>query len=309
MSEDKTVAARPLPSRKARFRRERNESMSAVMSENAILHLANRAVVRLSGTDTESLLQRLVTIDMDALREGEARHGALLTPQGKIAMDFLICRDGGAVLFDLDQTIVASFIKKMTLYRMRSDVTIRESDERVGVAFTPDADPDALAVRDIRSEQLGWRLYGKGEGWQATDEQKSDYLARHIAAIVPQVGLDFTLEDAFPYDINMDFLGGLFFDKGCYVGQEVVSRMHHRGTARRRLVRIEADQPIPTGDAVIEAGGKPVGSVGAVLDKRALAVVRLDRVGEALREREHLTVKGIPVRIELPAYADFSLDS
>ncbi|WP_162916348.1 YgfZ/GcvT domain-containing protein [Cohaesibacter haloalkalitolerans] len=285
-----------------------SDVVSPSMSEDAILHLANRAVVRLSGADTESLLQRLVTIDMDELKADEVRHGALLTPQGKIAMDFLICRDGDAVLFDLDQAIVAAFIKKMTLYRMRSDVTIKESDERVGVAFRADADPDALAVRDIRSDLLGWRLYGKGEGWQATDGQKSDYLARHIAAIVPQAGLDFTLEDAFPYDINMDFLGGLFFDKGCYVGQEVVSRMHHRGTARRRLVRVEADMPIPTGGATIEADGKPVGTVGAVLDKRALAVVRLDRVGEALKEMVPLTVKGIPVRVELPDYADFSLD-
>nr|WP_321462747.1 folate-binding protein [uncultured Cohaesibacter sp.] len=278
------------------------------MSEQPILHLADRAVVHLSGADAESLLQRLITIDMDDLQEGELRHGALLTPQGKIALDFLLSREGKLFRFDLDRELLAVFTKKMTLYRMRSDVTIAESDERVGVAFSLPTDQQAVAMRDIRSDLLGWRLYGKGEAWQASTEGERDYLARHLDAIIPQAGLDFALEDAFPHDINMDFLGGLDFAKGCYVGQEVVSRMHHRGTARKRLVRIEADTALPESGTSIMAGGKPVGAIGAVLDKRALAIVRLDRVADALKEGLSLTSGDTPVRVILPDYADFTLD-
>ena len=134
-----------------------------------------------------------------------------------------------------------------------------------------------------------------------------DYLARHIAAIVPQSGLDFSLDDVFPHDVNMDFLGGLDFNKGCYVGQEVVSRMHHRGTARKRLVRLEADMPIPASGTPILAGEKPAGEVGAVFDKRALAIVRLDRIADAMKEGVAITALGVPVRIEVPDYGDFTL--
>ncbi|WP_319411032.1 folate-binding protein [uncultured Cohaesibacter sp.] len=278
------------------------------MSEQPIFHLSDRVVVHLSGADAESLLQRLITIDMDDLQEGELRHGALLTPQGKIALDFLLSRKGQLFRFDLDRELLAAFTKKMTLYRMRSDVTIAESDERVGVAFSLPADQQAVAMRDIRSDLLGWRLYGKGEAWQVSSEGEQDYLARHLDAIIPQAGLDFALEDAFPHDINMDFLGGLDFAKGCYVGQEVVSRMHHRGTARKRLVRIEADTTLPESGTSIMAGGKPVGAIGAVLDKRALAIVRLDRVADALKEGLSLTAGDTPLRVILPDYADFTLD-
>ena len=279
------------------------------MPQDQILHLANRVVVQLSGSEAEKLLQRLITIDLDDLKPGEVRHGALLTPQGKIAIDFLLSHQDGLFRFDLDREQLGAFIKKMTLYRMRSDVVIEESSERVGVAFAPDADTNALALRDIRSDQLGWRLYGKGAHWQTSPELENAYLARYIAAIVPQAGLDFSLEDAFPHDINMDVLGGLDFGKGCYVGQEVVSRMQHRGTARKRLVRLEADLPIPTSGTKILAGEKPVGAVGAVLDKRALAILRLDRVADALKDGLALTAGGVPLRVELPDYADFSLSA
>nr|WP_321483756.1 folate-binding protein [uncultured Cohaesibacter sp.] len=279
------------------------------MPQDQILHLANRVVVQLSGSEAEKLLQRLITIDLDDLKPGEVRHGALLTPQGKIAIDFLLSHQDGLFRFDLDREQLGAFIKKMTLYRMRSDVVIEESSERVGVAFAPDADTNALALRDIRSDQLGWRLYGEGAHWQTSPEMENAYLARYIAAIVPQAGLDFSLEDAFPHDINMDVLGGLDFGKGCYVGQEVVSRMQHRGTARKRLVRLEADLPIPTSGTKILAGEKPVGAVGAVLDKRALAILRLDRVADALKDGLALTAGGVPLRVELPDYADFSLSA
>nr|WP_321982117.1 folate-binding protein [uncultured Cohaesibacter sp.] len=285
----------------------RRQEKEYVMPQDQILHLANRVVVQLSGSEAESFLQRLITVDLNDLKQGELRHGALLTPQGKIAIDFLLSREDGLFRFDLDREQLGTFTKKMTLYRMRSDVTIEESSERVGVAFAPNADKEALALRDIRSDQLGWRLYGEGANWQTSPELENAYLARHIAAIVPQAGLDFSLEDAFPHDINMDFLGGLDFAKGCYVGQEVVSRMQHRGTARKRLVRLEADMPIPSTGTKILAGEKPVGEVGAVLDKRALAIVRLDRVADALKDGLALTAGGVPLRVELPEYADFAL--
>ncbi|WP_316861454.1 folate-binding protein [uncultured Cohaesibacter sp.] len=273
-----------------------------------ILLLDDRSVVLMSGEEAERFLQRLITTDLDDLKEGQAHYGALLTPQGKISMDFLISRTGAGFRFDLDKGIADAFMKKMMLYRMRSKVVIEQSDEAVGVLLSSDKDeakaPDS-AFKDMRSDLLGTRLYADGAGWLADGDLAEAYLKRHIDAVVAQAGLDFQLNDSFPHDINMDYLGGLDFDKGCYVGQEVVSRMQHRGTARRRLVRVEANSPMPATGTVILADGKPIGTLGAVVGHQALAILRIDRVLAAKGAGCPIRANDLELSVIVPDYADF----
>jgi tRNA-modifying protein YgfZ len=106
--------------------------------------------------------------------------------------------------------------------------------------------------------------------------------------------------DAFPHETNMDRLNGVDFDKGCYVGQEVVSRMQHRGTARTRTVKIILDDFSPEPGQPILAGDKPVGTMGSTAGKHGLALIRTDRVSEALEAGAKLTAGGLPVRIAEP---------
>ncbi len=119
------------------------------------------------------------------------------------------------------------------------------------------------------------------------------YDAHRIATGVPRGGLDFIYGDAFPHETNMDRLHGVDFDKGCYVGQEVVSRMQHRGTARTRTVRIILDGPAPEPGAAILAGDKPVGTMGSTADHHGLALIRIDRVADALEAGTPLTSGGL----------------
>ncbi len=80
----------------------------------------------------------------------------------------------------------------------------------------------------------------------------------------------------------MDLNGGLGFRKGCYVGQEVVSRMQHRGTARRRVVIVTGSTGLPATGTELTAGGKPIGTLGSTDGTKGLAIVRIDRAGEAI---------------------------
>ena len=269
----------------------------------SILHLNDRALVKISGKDAEALLQRLITTDLDDVATGEAGYGALLTPQGKILMDFLVVRQEDGFLFDLDINISEAFIKKMTLYRMRSDVVIERLDLQVGVSL----EEVSGAVSDPRSDLLGWRLYGSADEWTANETEMARYHQAHIEAAVPRSGLDFELGDAFPYDINMDFLGGLDFEKGCYVGQEVVSRMHHRGTARRRIVVVSADEALPNMGTEITAEGKTIGTLGAVAGTKGLALVRIDRSNEAKEESQAIKSGEVVITVSSPIYADFEV--
>ena len=140
----------------------------------------------------------------------------------------------------------------------------------------------------------------------ATLVDAGQYEAHRIALGVPQGGLDFSYGDAFPHETDMDQLGGVDFTKGCYVGQEVVSRMEHRGTARSRAVPVRYDGAAPAAGAAVTAGDRQVGTMGSAAAGRALALLRLDRVAEAISRGEPLLAGGVPIHLVKPDWARFA---
>lgn len=261
--------------------------------------LSGRAFLRLSGKDAETFLQALITTDLPSLPEGEIRPGALLTPQGKILFDFLIRRDGAdAFLIETGEEQRDGLLKRLTLYKLRAVVDLAAvKGDAVTVAW--DA-PEADAPHDARFAAAGVTV-SRRPGAGGTDAPAL-YDGLRIAAGLPESGRDYALSDAFPHDVLLDRSGGLSFRKGCYVGQEVVSRMQHRGTARRRPVIVKAETALPEAGTELLAGGKPVGTLGTVSGPLGLAVVRLDRAADAMRTGTPITAGDVPVTLELPAW-------
>ena len=269
------------------------------------LVLADRNIVRVDGPDAEHFLQNLITTNIETIKPGEVHTAALLTPQGKVLFDFLISRAGDTG-YDCDIRIECSddFIRRLTLYKLRAAVTIEKLDDEPVIAGWDGAAPEG-ALTDTRfPDQAGvWRLHGAGSVLDA-DRASWDHL--RIAHGVAESASDFALSDVFPHDILMDRNGGVDFKKGCYVGQEVVSRMQHRGTARRRLVTVTAETGLPGTGIDILAGEKPVGKLGSVEGNTGLAIVRTDRVADALAEDLPLTASGMPVSLALPDWTGLS---
>lgn len=133
-----------------------------------------------------------------------------------------------------------------------------------------------------------------------------DYEAHRIALGVPHGGLDFSYGDAFPHEADMDQLRGVDFTKGCFIGQEVVSRMEHRGGARRRIVPVTYDGFAPQPGAAVTAGEKPIGTFGSSSDGRALAMLRLDRAEDALAAGHELVAGATTLHLVKPGWARFS---
>lgn len=262
--------------------------------------LPDRALIRVSGAEAEHFLQNLVTTDVAALPIGEARPGALLTPQGKILFDFLISRDGDGFLLETASGQQADLVKRLTMYKLRAAVTITAEPE-AGVTVSWGDEQDAAALLDRRFAIAGTVL-GRRPGRHAGEDDGA-YLDIRIAAGIAESGADFALQDAFPHDVLMDRNGGVGFKKGCYVGQEVVSRMQHRGTARRRVVLVGGETPLPTPGTEITAGGKPVGTLGSVHGEKGLAIVRIDRVGEAMAAGVPVLAGETAVSVSLPAWS------
>jgi folate-binding protein YgfZ len=261
--------------------------------------LDDRSLLRISGAEAETFLQNLITTDLGSLAADEARPGALLTPQGKIMFDFMIWRDGANFVIEADTSLSDALLKRLTIYRLRAAVEIEALGEQ-GVTVKWD-DGGAAGYTDSRFAKAGIDLR-RMAGSHGADEP-GVYDAARIAAGVPVSGKDFALQDAFPHDVLMDLNGGLSFRKGCYVGQEVVSRMQHRGTARRRLVLVSSDLDLPATGTPIAAGGKPIGALGSVSGKHGLAIVRIDRAGEAMAGETPILAAEMAVTLALPAWS------
>ncbi|WP_127091264.1 YgfZ/GcvT domain-containing protein [Aquabacter cavernae] len=271
--------------------------------------LTDRALVRVSGPDARHFLHNVVTCNVETLAADGARFGALLAPQGKILFDFLIyAPEPDLFLLDGPLVLVADLLKRLGLYRLRAKVELSIlPDAAVAAGWGEGWDlPDgALAFPDPRIPALGSRIVLPAEPEGFADA--SAYEAHRIGLGIPKGGADFVYGDAFPHETDMDQLGGIDFKKGCYVGQEVVSRMQHRGTARTRSVIARFEHPPEPGSEIF-AGEKPVGRMGSSAGTQGIALARLDRVADARAAGLPLKAAGIEVTLHKPDWATFTME-
>jgi tRNA-modifying protein YgfZ len=280
--------------------------------------LPDRGVVKVVGNDARTFLNGLLTTDVTKVTPEQARFGALLTPQGKIIIDFIIAEaptgDGGGFFLDCPRALIPVFIEKLNFYKLRAKAICEDLSEVLGVMAVWDGEGTSdygLIYPDPRLKALGQRaMLPPHLAKEAAADLGADlmeaaaYEAHRIAEGVPRGGLDFIYGDAFPHETDMDQLSGVDFDKGCYIGQEVVSRMEHRGTARNRIVPIAAESFAPDAGVAVMAGDKTVGTTGSHAGNRGLAMLRLDRVAEAAGIP--LMAGGVEIELRKPDWAKFA---
>lgn len=254
--------------------------------------LASRALIAVGGPDWRGFLQGLITQDVETLQPGEARFGALLTPQGRLLYDlFVVGREDGAWL-DVERTHRDAILQRLKIYRLRAKVDLDLDEAPVSAVFgTGAASANGFWVRDPRHPDLGWRGYGV----DATGDEQA-YDGHRLALGVPGPA-DWGSDRTYPIEANFDLLNGIDFKKGCFVGQETTSRMKRRGQIKNRMLPIVFDGPAPPFGTEVLAGERRAGEVLSGADGRAFALLRLDRALGA-----ELTVDGRPARAEVPGW-------
>jgi tRNA-modifying protein YgfZ len=281
--------------------------------------LPDRGVVKVIGEDARRFLGGLVTNDMAKVTPASPCFAALLTPQGKIIVDFIIAEapaeDGGGFFLDCPRALALTLVEKLNFYKLRAKVICEDLSEVLGVMAVWEGSANSeygLSFPDPRLPNLGSRVmlppHLAGEAAAdlgATLVDANVYEAYRIALGVPRGGVDFIYGDTFPHEADMDQLNGVDFDKGCYVGQEVVSRVEHRASARSRVMPITYDEFAPSSGLPIMAGDKQVGMLGSTAKGKGLALVRLDRVEDARAAGTPLEAGGIAIHVVKPAWATF----
>lgn len=245
--------------------------------------LTDRAVVSVSGADATTLLTGLVTNGPPTAR---GCLSALLTPQGKILFDFYLNAAPDGYLVDIDEDAADAFVKRLTLYRLRAKVDIRRDDAHA--VYVNAADSDGREILTV------------AENADAAPD-KDDH-ARRIADGRPQWGADFGADEIFPMDVNYDLLGGVDYKKGCFVGQEVASRMKRKGSARKRTLIATFDGPPPIKGTPVTAGESTLGHIMSGVDGAALALIRLDRWEAAIATDEKIMAGEKELALKRPDY-------
>jgi tRNA-modifying protein YgfZ len=262
-----------------------------------VAELQSRALVAVTGPDWRGFLQGLLSQDVETLKPGELRFGALLTPQGRLLFDLFI--EGGEAGCRLDVAAQSrdSLIERLTIYRLRAKVEIAPADDPVLALWLAPSAMDGWAP-DPRLPALGLRGYGARPPADAQPVPESAYEAMRIGLGAPGAA-DYPPESAYPIEANFDLLNGIDFQKGCFVGQETTSRMKRRGQIKNRMLAVAFDGPPPPFGSEILAGDLRAGETRSAADGCAIALVRLDRIDGA-----DLTLDGRPAKALRPAYFD-----
>ena len=260
--------------------------------------LKSRALIAVGGADWRSFLQGLITQDVETLAAGEARFGALLTPQGRLLYDlFVVGREEGCWL-DVEAAHRDAILQRLTMYRLRAKVELAADAAPVSIVYGPDSSTPRPAegfwARDPRHPELGWRGYGAPPPAGAVVVGAAEREAHKLRLGVPGPA-DWGSDKTYPIEANFDLLNGIDFKKGCFVGQETTSRMKRRGQIKTRILPIVFDGPPPAFGTEVLAGDRRAGEVLSGQAGRAFASLRLDRAPGA-----ELTVEGRPARAEVP---------
>ena len=283
--------------------------------------LPDRGVVKVAGEEARKFLNGLLTADIAKVSPEHAAYAALLTPQGKIMVDMIVAEaaaeDGGGFFLDCPRALCPTLVERLNFYKLRAKVIAEDLTELLGVMAVWEGAGETeygLCYADPRLRELGMRcMLPPHVATEAAADlgaalvEASEYEAHRITLGAPRGGLDFNYNDAFPHEADMDQFNGVDFEKGCYVGQEVVSRVEHRGTARKRVVPVAFDDFAAETGVVIKAGDTDVGVMGTAVrgSGRGLAMLRLDRVADALAAGTPLMSGGMALRPVKPAWARF----
>jgi len=247
--------------------------------------LPNRGVLFIEGEDRLEFLQGLISNDVKKITQNDAIYAAFLTPQGKFLCDFFIIQSGEGLLLDIESDALASFKKKLTMYKLRSKVTIKDVSEDYSVLAAFGGSIEQTGVfKDPRLDAAGYRaILGKGTVIVGANEVSFDaYDLHRIKLGLPDGSRDMSIEKSILLENGFDELNGVDWNKGCYMGQELTARTKYRALIKKRLFPVAIDGDLPEPGTEILLGEKVIGEIHSGIGSHALATLKLDALEKEL---------------------------
>jgi len=259
-----------------------------------------RRIIEVSGDDAAAFLQGLVSNDVSRLQKGEAVYAALLTPQGKFLHDFFLVPQGASILIDCDKDSLPDLLARLTMYKLRSKVTIGAKENLGVAAIWGNQKPEMEVFPDPRLAQLGWRAVGDINAIASGCKPATfdDYERFRLELGVPDGARDMVRDKSLLLEFGFEDLHGVDFKKGCYVGQEVTARSKYRGQVRRFIYQVRADKVLPPAGTPVVLADVPVGELRSVAGNIGLALLKV----EAVEKAQEFHAAGVACKAALPSW-------
>ena len=270
----------------------------------AHLFRLNRALIRVSGPDAVRFLDNLLTQTVEAAipQSGAPRYAALLSAQGKVIADMMLWPDAEGVLVEASFDRGADLMRRLSMYKLRAEVNIADVSETLAIVWSELGFQGAAPDPRFSGDDLGYRRLAPRMDAVSLADGAEVFDAKRIAAGVPDLARDAQPEEVFAGEALLEELNGVDFQKGCFVGQENVSRMKRRATTRRKFCPIVFDGAAFAYGTPIKAGEAEIGAVRTGMEGRAIALVRLDRAIEASENGALLSAAGREIRLDPPPW-------
>lgn len=218
---------------------------------------------------------------MNSLKQGQGLYGALLSAQGKYLHDFFLSEWDEVIYLDCEKERLADLLRRLMIYRLRSDVTITDQTENYAILSCEE--PDAGLEKyyaDPRHAAIGYRVI-----ISASDRPLKDYAPlenyehKRLMLGLTNGSLDFEVDKTFILEGNMLEMQGIDFEKGCFIGQEVAARMRYRATLKKRILPVEVHGALPAADTpIFDENQQKIGHIRSGLGNRAMAYLRLGKM-------------------------------
>lgn len=279
--------------------------------QNFYFPLYNRTVLKITGRDAAVFLQRLLCSDILALAPDIMHPSGLLTAQGKLRFTFLIAvkktKEGDTDSFwlDIQSDKKEEFQAHLNFYKLAAAVQIVEISQ-LAVFFSNQkqlaSDAESCFIDKRFMPSAFFRIYKKAP--QETIKTTTDAWQKlRVDYGIAEAYEDYALGSVYPYDINLDYLGGVSVQKGCYIGQEVLSRMYHRKAIKKRLFIAQSSNDFLPDQTTITAQETVIGRISSVRKDKALAFIRLDKAKQCKAEGRSFRVGGQEISLAPPPYA------
>jgi len=240
-----------------------------------MLSLQDRKIIKISGSDKETFLQGLITNDINLIKTNKIIYSAMLNSKGRFLYDFFIFSQDDNFMLDCLDKRRDEIIKKLSLYKLRSDVNIQKDDE-IKVFVSSENNEGFI---DPRNSKMPRRIYQKYDDNVNSEETK--YHQQRITLKIPESEYDLTYEKSIILEFDFDNLNAVSYTKGCYIGQELTARTHHLGQVRKKIFHAKTNSKnLIEKNSKITCEGKSIGIIlSSVIindETHCLALIKLE---------------------------------
>lgn len=275
--------------------------------------LSDRKLIKISGNDSKSFLQGLITNDVEKLSDEQSIYACHLSPQGKYLTDMFISQSNDEIICEIPAEYKQQFIQRLKIYKLRSDVIISDISDDFEILWV-DRDNSSfdlgkrvilenydLCFIDPRSVNLGLRAYVKKTNYQILESKLTKpetlYEQKRIENKIPEGHKDLLADKSFPLEFGFDVINAIDFHKGCYVGQEVVSRTWHRGVIRKKIYLVKTDNILPSYGSLINADQVNIGYLCSSINNIGLALIREEEFLQSKTAKKKYFIDNVEITI------------